>query len=187
MTQKRFVKILIELPGTIFILFVGLTFFVFGLWLFNLGLLDTWRGISSTHWPAVEGFFQNNTETEVRTVRPYGTTISPRLKYTYTVADETYISSRWRFDASFMFYGNEIMDELTGKYFPPNKLQVYYHPRKPDLSVLDPGFRKVVFVPIVTGVFLFIIGYFILRRCTIIKHGIAAIPEFPVHLWKRSG
>ena len=109
---------------------VGLVFWAF------------WRLVmayTSQRWPATEGTI---TCCEVRSIADGGFFV--RLRYAYALKTEIFSGSRLSFGR---FGGTTVTkaQRTAGRYQVGTTVQVYYAPRHPKLSVLEPGISYEVF------------------------------------------
>jgi hypothetical protein len=106
-------------------------------------LRNAMRGFVSNKWPTTVG--QVNTS-HLSTERYMDGPLSytPEFGYEYIVAKEKYSSKRIGFlndYSSSFFFGKSGAESIINRNPIGTKIIVYYHPNKPQLSVLVPGFR----------------------------------------------
>jgi len=83
--------------------------------------------------------------------------------YTYEVCGVKYKGRR-------VFFGDDMVrtsvDVITDTYPAGCSVRVHYHPTRPQLSVLEPGWHREIFAPVGMGVFFIVFGIFLAYRFT---------------------
>ena len=103
---------------------------------------------ASVAWPTTEG-----TITKVERFKRFFRWL-PRVAYTYSVGEKSYVSERISFAAG---YRPKEVDEVLSRYTVGQIVPVYYPPEKPTEAVLQPGSNKQVTAPIRMLVICFVI------------------------------
>lgn len=135
---------------------------------------DIYYGVKSKKWPSVNGsIVSSNVGIErdpsdwdnVRSIAAY------QVKYQYTIGGEKFTNNVINFDStkynkSFYPHRQEppiLLEEVQQLFPASSKTRVYYHPTKPNLSVLKPGYSLhpvtlfiLVFMTIIFCVFIFL-------------------------------
>jgi hypothetical protein len=82
----------------------------------------------------------------------------PVIKYNYRV-------NNLQYEGNTIYFGDDkapnvvsYADEVVAKYAPRQKAVVYYNPRQPTLSVLEPGTSETTFLPLTFGRILIVGG-----------------------------
>jgi hypothetical protein len=82
----------------------------------------------------------------------------PVIKYNYRVNNLQYESNTIYFGDDQVRNVVSYADEVVAKYRPRQKAVVYYDPRQPTLSVLEPGTSETTFLPLTYGRILVVGG-----------------------------
>jgi Protein of unknown function (DUF3592) len=82
----------------------------------------------------------------------------PVIKYNYLVNNIQYQSSTIYFGDDNARNVVSYADEVVAKYRLRQQAVVYYHPRQPSLSVLEPGASETTFLPLTYGLILIVGG-----------------------------
>ena len=119
-------------------------------------LREAIRGLDSKRWPSTNGTV---IASEISSVFYETVTYFPNIKYEYVLESEKYSSRKIAFLNDFSSIGLEPMSN-TFQYPVGTHVKVYYHPNKPELSVLSPGFSPNLWVLLRFGIGLlfFILG-----------------------------
>lgn len=114
----------------------------------------------SSDWPVASG------EVLSSKVISSGKSGKPEVKYTYTVNGRKYNGSQIFIGLGPMGGGIGISSphEYVYKYPKGKQIKVYYDPKDPKQSVLEPGVNRVITLILLTGIFFLILGTFILRQ-----------------------
>jgi hypothetical protein len=105
---------------------------------FNLGSeSDSWPTIQGTITSAQVQRCEGNADSE----HPGSDTYVPQVKYQYEVHGVTYVSDRLCFGGS-VHYSEESARRKLSLYSEGKPATVFYHPKKPQLSTLQPGFES---------------------------------------------
>lgn len=119
---------------------MGFVVFIIGLTLLVLVVFNATKSIAAANWPVVDGellFVEFDSVDD-----DHGFCKEPTLSYTYQVGANICTSSRFGFSFMSRLTSFENADEIE-TIVMREPLQVYYHPRKPALSVLQTGIRMV--------------------------------------------
>ena len=134
--------------------------FVFGVGFIFLGsvmvksvVLDAVNAVKSLSWPKVTGNVVASWVHFMAGEPGYGEysgtvdTYWPKISYQYSVGGVNYQSDLVRFGLALMYYSEEAAKRLTAtKYAGGKPVTVYYHPHKPEVSVLEPGIKPGIFL-----------------------------------------
>jgi len=114
---------------------IGLAALAYFCW--ELGRL--WFAMRSEFWPSVIGTVE---EVEIHESRDSDgdSFFEPRIRYTYRVAGEPYSGKRLAFRPKGSYRYEAVLEALDGVVASKSH-PVYYHPKRPRLSVLKPGPR----------------------------------------------
>lgn len=118
--------------------------------------------IASRSWPMVAGRI---TASRKEIVRDEDGDMSyyPIVEYDYVVAGQACTSSIIKF--SLEKDSEVVADHILGRYSPGTMVSVYHHPRKPRLSVLEPGgFSHVDLVYFLFSLFFLAVGVIFIRQ-----------------------
>ena len=111
-----------------------------GIVLFALTLPRYYREMGSAAWPATSG-----TIMETNLVRAYGPKhfegYMPGLQYVYQVDGRTYVGSRIDFHMQDHIYAKGFAEAWLFKYPPGKSVRVYYNPKDPSITILEPGIK----------------------------------------------
>ena len=111
----------------------------FGLLLMALGLSTLPEQISSKSWPSVRGMMLAS-EVVKHSSRKKSSSYTLKLKYEYRVADRIYQGTRQA--AGRRKYELRLKaDEALQSYAVGRPVEVFYHPRKPERALLEPGLQ----------------------------------------------
>lgn len=117
-----------------------------GLAFSGLAILDLYRFSSSADWPDTEGVVLH---AETRK-KHNGSGFSANIRYRYEVRGEEFTSSREGM-TGFSFRTYQEAKEWLGRHPVGSRVTVYYHPRKPSLALLQPGFQPGILLLIFIG------------------------------------
>jgi hypothetical protein len=165
--------------GFVVVVLIALGFLAFGVYLAGIGLVDAWRGMASRNWPSAEGKIVNLSITEVDS--RHAPWMRPDLEYDYRVNGKDYRGDMWRFDAGYPFCGYDETYGAARRYTNAGAVEIHYRPGNPSISVLEPGFRLAIFLPLLGGVFLIAIAFLFVRYA---KGHYADIPRPRIHLMR---
>lgn len=139
-------------PGVL--LLVGLIFAVVGLVFAGMGVYFAQEALASEDWPTTTARITAH-DIEIDTDDD-GTSYTPRIRYSYTVAEQRYTGTRFG-------VVNESFGRMSGaqakldEYPIESQHTVYYNPDNPSASVLEPGMTfGTWFFPIFGGLFALI-------------------------------
>jgi ABC-type antimicrobial peptide transport system permease subunit len=128
-----------------FLLFAGMSLAM--LFLFTSSIQELINDLRSTRWPTTGGVI---TASSVESFQESGDTYyDPKVDYRYSVNQTEYTSQRIRFGgfAPALPYERGEAQRTAMRYRPRDVVRVYYNPRDPSVSVLEPGaglFRIVI-------------------------------------------
>ena len=148
---------------------VGLIFLVLGLGILIYGAKDVLNAQQSAGWVKVKGEIL---ESRLSKKRPgnKGKLRSRKavISYRYTVADKAYTSDRPIFGTTTSLTGmvglTRSAQELIRKYPKGKSVEVFHHPDKPELAVLEAGVSKKSLVPVCFGLLFSFSGVIVIRR-----------------------
>ena len=115
-------------------LLLGAFLILFGILLVVLVIWATITGQRSKNWPTATGTIIS------ATVKSAGSLIyyRPIIRYSYTVQNALYENEILTLYGRLTF-GYKRAEEIVHKYLVKSSVLVYYDPRRPQLSVLEPG------------------------------------------------
>jgi len=126
--------------------FIGLIFAFLGLWCLAMGISMGIEGIKAQKWPRAKGRIimskveELRTKSNIRVAR-----LCLHLEYLYMVGDRILeghrLNSGWR-----CFASEDYIKEVLKKYPAGKKVEVYYNPQNPEISMLEPGLNWSVFL-----------------------------------------
>lgn len=132
--------------GIFLLVGIGLTF-----WGWNI--LQNAR--ASASWPTAEGRVTKS-EVTYSTDSDNGDSYSPKITYSYKVNNTNFINSTIKFGENSYSSRNKANGIAAG--YPVGKnVTVYYDPKKPERSVLEPGVSGGSYIVIGIGVFFILI------------------------------
>ncbi len=105
------------------------------LWLLKISLPGLLLGIGSMAWPETNGVVMESSIVERKVEK--GSLWKPEIVYDYLVENQKYRGDRISY--SFFTFGKAWASKIIDKYNPSDNIQVYYNPRKPQISCVDPG------------------------------------------------
>jgi hypothetical protein len=112
-----------------------------------------YHGLNSTHWPIVSGTVIDVDSQRVGDFR--GTeSWSFSISYSYVVNDVESVGSRVRFSRAAWQYSQEDVERLWQQFQPGATVDVYVHPRRHHLSVLQPGVDRSAALGLVLSLLL---------------------------------
>ncbi len=140
-----------------------LVFFVFGLCLMAMGIRMGAEGWQAGKWPVAEGRMITSRVKEFRTSGNIRVArLCLELDYLYMIGDRILDGSR--LDAGWRCCGSEKMiNEKLAAYPPGKALEVYYNPRNPEISMLEPGIPWPAMLLCGTGLVIFSVIWPFLR------------------------
>ncbi len=126
--------------------FIGLIFAFLGLWCLAMGISMGIEGIKAQKWPRAKGRIIKSKVEELRTsskIRIARLCLS--LDYLYMVGDKIFeghrLNSGWR-----CFASENYIKEVLKRYPTGKVVEVYYNPKRPEISMLEPGLNWSVFL-----------------------------------------
>jgi hypothetical protein len=130
--------------------------------------LDSWNryksGKASEDWPSTEGVIITS---EVKTDFGKSDDVDPKhnaaITYRYTVDGTEYTGERISF-AGQTFLKKGRADSLVMRYNVGKRVKVYYNPKTPHVSVLEPGTTSRAPTGMIAGLFILLIALLILFR-----------------------
>jgi hypothetical protein len=132
-------------------------FFIAGVFILIAGLMLSKNGIDgfrqarqSEHWPITHGIVLHADATEPKNNRE---TFNKRFTYEYVVNGTTYKGHT-------LFFGQNIGDVrfISAEYSTGNKVDVFYDPSNPGISVLQPSEKGKTILILIVGAGLFVVG-----------------------------
>jgi len=143
---------------------LAVVFLLVGSWIFWFAQHEYRFAKQSPAWPVTEGTVEESKVVVKTSGGRRGTTsVFWEFEYTYFVDGEIYFAKGNTLRFGKIFYGRDESYDFK-KRFPKGKtLNVYYNPKKPSQSILEPGFNKslerFMWYGIPLGFFLFIGGF----------------------------
>ncbi len=141
-------------------LWVGILFMFTGLMIFLIWYVDVQHTIDSDNWPSTSGIVIDTKIIEHTDDDNYVTGYSPEIEYSYTVYGKPYISDDFSYNSETGEY--EWADSIINQHPINSLIEVYYHPTKHKLSVLDPGFDPLLYIFLMFGYGFLLAGLIIL-------------------------
>jgi hypothetical protein len=127
-----------------------------GIALFALCLPRYFREMGSANWPATQGMIL-----ETNLVHAYGVKgmpgFVPGVQYAYKVDGRTYVGTRIDFHTQDHVYAQDTAQSWLYKYPPGRAVTVYYNPKDPSITILEPGMKSEQRLLFYVGV-VYIIG-----------------------------
>jgi len=108
------------------------------------------RAVRSPQWPHVVGHIHT------REVKEDLDGVRIRFGYSYRVHGVSYIGRRVFFGDDMSRYGSKGTTEL---YPQSCAVKVYYHPMRPNVSVLEPGWHNEILGQFLLGLILMVLGW----------------------------
>ena len=140
---------------------MDLTTAMFALFLI-IGVVLTWvllrqakRGLDSKNWPTTPGIVKGSGVD--RHHRQDRTTHTASIVYEYHAGGTTHLGERRSF-SDFSSSSARRAYQIAARYPPGSRVTVHHHPRKPELSVLEPGLTWTMFLPIAIGLIFLAVG-----------------------------
>lgn len=118
----------------VLLVLLALFFFVFGLWLIIAYVLELLRARHYKSFPQAEGIV---TKLNLQERKGRSKTWVPMIEYTYQVDGQTYAGTRLTF--SRVVVEEKTTEKIRELFAEGNPVKVYYNPRKPVDSVLNPA------------------------------------------------
>ncbi len=120
--------------------FAAILFISVGLFLLYHAGRSAMIGVTSAHWPTVEGRVLSS-QVKAEGGKNGGTVYSANIHYAYTVNDGSFTSRRVCFGG--INTGNRIFPgQLVEKYPAGSSVKVYYSASDPSMAVLEPGMQS---------------------------------------------
>ena len=138
---------------------VPVVFVGFGMYLVVHGLVDATRAQRSSAWPSVMGAVLTS-EVEKSGGGEGGPTYRAGVTYEYDVQGSTHVSKRVHFADDRTSWGWSKAKRLVAKYRPEQRVDVYYDPDNPKISVLEPGFNSAIIAKEIFGLIFLGISIF---------------------------
>jgi hypothetical protein len=108
------------------------------------------EALASRSWPSVEGEITTSEEEKVGS--HYRVSLKPKINYSYSVNGEIYRSGRIKIGAQSISSTDRSWVERTLKRYPlGKKLTVYYNPKLPLKTVLEPGLNLRIYSFVLIG------------------------------------
>jgi hypothetical protein len=110
-----------------------------GIALFALCLPRSFREMGSASWPATTGtIIKTNL---VHTVARHNDGYVPGLQYRYEVDGRVYVGTRIDFHTQDSVHAKESAESWLYKYSRGSTVRVYYDPKNPNITILEPGIK----------------------------------------------
>jgi Protein of unknown function (DUF3592) len=132
--------------------YFALLFIVAGLWLVVAFFLEALRSRRYRSFPQADGFV---TKLDLRERKGRNKTWNPNIEFTYQVNEKTYTGSRLTF--SRVVVDGTTEGKIRQLFAEGNPVKVYYNPRKPGDSVLNPGGADLK-IRFTVGIMLLLVG-----------------------------
>ncbi len=112
---------------------------------------------ASASWPITQGRIIHS---EIRSSSDDdGTTYKPIVRFTYQVRGQEFRSNKVFFGDGDIYTSNiKYSRRITQKYPRGKNVKVFYHPSKPQQSVLEAGLNKKSFIQLTFGALFFLTG-----------------------------
>ncbi|MFC1857636.1 tetratricopeptide repeat protein [Thermodesulfobacteriota bacterium] len=146
-----------------------LLFLLVALWVLYYSGVVLLKAANSAKWPSVSGKIISST------VAPHGEISAPEVIYGYSIAKKNYQGRRLHI-GPYTGFGYLGPKDVVRKYFKGKAVVVYYDPKKPDNSVLEPGIRRDNLILLLVGGFFTLLGIFAYRHIHSEKRP-AGLPE----------
>jgi hypothetical protein len=131
-----------------------------GTWGLVLSLLAIARGLKSKSWPTVEATINISRLSEWQDADSGGVGIgtikyAADIEYSYEFNGVKHTSNRISSigDGFWRFGSKERAEEIRAKYPSGGKVKVYCNPKRPQLSILETGFKPKIIIWLVLGIF----------------------------------
>jgi cell division protein YceG involved in septum cleavage len=127
------------------LLVLGTVFIATGIGVSLSGVMTIMNGRTSSSWPSVKGTIiasgvSSERKRETTTQRAYISS-DAALIYQYQVNGRAYSSGKIRI-GDFAFRSGSRAKEIVSKYPEGKKVIVYYNPKNPEITVLEPGMPR---------------------------------------------
>ncbi len=107
---------------------------------FAIQLCSSITAFKSKSWPSVDGKILSSVFYETMATAEEAAGFHPRILYEYTVGGTSYESYRVDLrQSALVFFTKKPADRMVSRYTPGATVSVYYNPKIPQLSVLEPG------------------------------------------------
>lgn len=120
-------------------LWLGLVFFIIGLFIFPMALHTILKERLNGSWPTTSGRVTQSSVTEGWNERQGGTRYEPQVAYEYQVDGKTYKTGRISARRIPGYQVSEDAEEVAAKYRVGASPAVHYDPRDPAIAVLESG------------------------------------------------
>jgi hypothetical protein len=140
---------------------------VTGAYILRVAVINTANGVMSKSWLTTEATIRTtspikHTDRSVKRDSPSGVELNQiKVEYQYEVKGVDYISQRLGFvgfSNRGVFYSKRMLLQLSLQIFDNEKIKVYYHSKKPQVSALLPGFFPVNLLFLFTGIAFLVTG-----------------------------
>ena len=139
------------------IMFFGM-FFGPGMLTFFISIILFIVTFPSNYWPSVPGIITSSRYTERGgSVTPSDTRYYVRIRYDYRVLGKKYTGNRWSVVESSSRYRKDAQ-KLHEQYPVGTSVTVYYYPKSPEKSAINPGVPPVVYNWFFSGLGLMLFG-----------------------------
>lgn len=128
------------------------------------GLISFASAMARANWPTAPGRITGSVVAasewtmRSRSGTRHRTVYTPQIQYEYAAGGRTYSGDRVSFGQSGSSGSQGFAQQVVDRYPLGREVSVHYNPSAPDESVLEAGLPGVVFLPIVVGLVLLLIG-----------------------------
>jgi hypothetical protein len=119
------------------------------------------KAYNSTKWPIAKGVVISSTVTYHRYSGKSGAYYSPDVSYRYTVGSVPYVGDTICF-ASIATHNKSDMEQIAGRYPLGREVKVYYDPKYPEDSVLEPGVTFNSWTKVLVALIFFMAGLIVM-------------------------
>jgi hypothetical protein len=152
-----------------------------------MGLRSVWRGLATSHWPAVSGIVLHAgmTESQGEEARTKNTLIfySARLAFRYQVNGQDYTTETLQFGRALGSGDSSSEAILMLRYPVGTKVTVFHHPHDPSLATVKPGVNTDVVWYLCGGVVLILFGVFCVLGYFWMEPGFNLTPYIVSFFW----
>ena len=108
------------------------------------------RGLASRNWPTTDGIITSSLIQLNRVQHPNGfivtspiPTYSPSISFEYSVGVKKYSSKTYTLTLGPVFFDAKSVENITRKYPIGSHVKVFYNPKNPKISLLEPGLKSI--------------------------------------------
>jgi hypothetical protein len=152
-----------------------------------MGLRSVWRGLASSHWPAVSGIVLHAgmTESQAKEAGTKNTLIfySAKLAFRYRVNGQDYTTETVQFGRAIGSGDSSNEAVLLLRYPAGTKVTVFHHPHDPTLATVKPGVHTDVAWYLCGGAVLILFGAFIVLAGLFSDRDVDLIPYIASFFW----